>query len=213
MALLLAAASLSSCAANNDDSSSSDTASDQTVYVGERSEADENEQSTGDEYIDQKKYYKAVHYGDVYTCQVIDRGGYVTKELELDAEPTVEVKNGNKIIKLTYGNTDELAETVRFYYDNANDRASVELAYVLDEFYAEDDNSLVTIFEDGVLYVRGIFYIAGELYKLPVPLTKSLADTDAPVISAKFVDSATVTVEYTTSSGEIFVETVSLTDN
>lgn len=209
LAALLATTALASCGGGDDkNGDASDTTDAQTVFVAERDDSE----VVGDEYVVQKKYYKAIHYGDTYTCQVIDRGGNIAIELELPAEPKVEIKNGNKVIKLTYGDTDSASTTVNYYYDHANDRSSAELKYVLDEFYATDDNSLVTIFEDGVLYVRGIFYINGELYKMALPLTKNVADTDAPIISAKFEDSTTVTVEYVTSDGKNFTETVSLID-
>lgn len=208
LASLLASAALCACE-DAPDSESTDSSAEQTVFVGEEVEA---ETATGDEYVTEKKYYMAIHYGDVYTCRVIDRGGNVAKELELPAEPTVELKNGNRIICLTYGDTDDISKTKNYYYDQATDRSSIEFTYVLDELYAENDNALVITFEDGALYVRGMFYVNGELYRMEIPLSKKLADTDAPVVSASFADSTTFEVEYTTADGELFKETVSIAE-
>lgn len=205
LAGVFALSALFACSSADSDANSSDTDTEHTVFTGEN---EEKEAISGDEYIDSKQYYKAIHYGDVYTCQIIDRSGGVTKEFELSAEPKIELQNGNEIIKLTYGADDEISKTTSYYYDNVLDRSSGEMTYVLDEFYSE--SPLVATFEEGSLCIRGMFYVNGERYKEEVSLSKALADTEAPIIKAEFVNATTLDVEYMTADGESFAETVSV---
>lgn len=208
--LLLAIVSLCSCAKGNEDSTATESTAPQSLVTSEPSDETPKD---NDPYISEKRYYKAIHYGDIYTCQVIDRGGYITKEFELPAEPTVELVNGNTIIKLTYGDLTDPSKTTNYYYDNRFDRSSREYTYVLDEYYAEDRNNLIVYFKEGVLYIRGMYFVNGEYYEVKVPLTKEVAAVDAPIISAEFIDPTTVTVTYLTAdSNESFTESVSIAE-